>query len=112
MDAVKHTPGPWEVQEPGTLWEYEITPVFDGPPEVGNWAPVASVEGDYGEHGEGEANARLIAAAPDLKQAIAGLLDTFGGYNCPEVDAAITAMQKVGEDRWSMQSQMAANPTA
>lgn len=52
------------------------------------------------------ANARLIAAAPDLKQALAAMLDLWGGYECPEVDAAITVMQSLGEDRWSMQAQM------
>jgi hypothetical protein len=53
-----------------------------------------------------EANARLIASAPTLKDALAAMLDYWGGYECPEVDAAIAVMQEIGEDRWSMQAQM------
>lgn len=41
-----------------------------------------------------------------LVKALSGMLDSFGGYSIPEVDAAITAMQDLGLDRWSMQSQM------
>lgn len=50
--------------------------------------------------------ARLIAAAPKLKDALAAMLDLWSGYECPEVDAAIAVMQEIGEDRWSMQAQM------
>lgn len=62
-----------------------------------------------------EAAARDIAgelnAAPRteaLANALAGMLDAFGGYVCPEVDDAISAMQKIGRDRWSMDAQMKA----
>ena len=41
-----------------------------------------------------------------LSDALAGMLDAFGGYVCPEVDAAITSMQRLGRDRWSMDAQM------
>lgn len=54
------------------------------------------------------AMARLIVAAPKLKDALAAMLDFWGGYECPEVDAAIAVMQELGEDRWSMQAQMEA----
>lgn len=40
------------------------------------------------------------------REALAGMLDNFGGYCCPEVDTAITVMQEAGIDRWSMQSQI------
>lgn len=53
-------------------------------------------------------DAKWISATPDLIRALAGMLDSFGGYVTPEVDAAITAMQKCGIDRWSMDAQMKA----
>jgi hypothetical protein len=60
-----------------------------------------------------EASARSIAdelnAAPHteaLADALAGMLDAFGGYFCSEVDAAISAMEAIGRDRWSMDAQM------
>jgi hypothetical protein len=51
-------------------------------------------------------DAKLIQAAPTLADALAGVLDLFGGYCCPEIDAAILAMQEAGYDRWSMQAQI------
>lgn len=36
-----------------------------------------------------------------LAIALAGMLDSFGGYSTPEVDRAISAMQAVGVDRWA-----------
>lgn len=47
-----------------------------------------------------------------LKDALARMLDSFGGYVTPEVDAAISAMQAIGVDRWSMQAQIDARDAA
>ena len=58
-----------------------------------------------------EGKEEAIPAGWDLEpvvKSLAGMLDTFGGYQCPEVDAAITAMQGACIDRWSMQAQMEA----
>ena len=96
----KHTLGPWNAERvigprgwiiTGNDGQYDIAVVRDG-----TGMP------------ENEANARLIAAAPKLKDALAAMLDFWGGYECPEVDAAIAVMQELGEDRWSMQAQMEA----
>lgn len=54
------------------------------------------------------ADARLMAASQRMKAAIEGLLDAFGGYVCPEVDAGIAVMQEIGVDRWSMQARLEA----
>jgi hypothetical protein len=54
-------------------------------------------------------DANLLRAAPKLKAALAAMLDFWGGYECPQVDAAIAVMQELGEDRWSMQAQMDAS---
>lgn len=67
------------------------------------------------------ANAAFIAAAnpstvlsllkenEELRKALEGMLDMFIGYSCPQLDAAITAMQRIGRDRWSMVYQMKAS---
>ena len=68
MEA-KHTPGPWRVQ--GTRIEY-------GPFVAGDGFVVAKVFRDPSETGtpnEWEANARLIAAAPDLLAACREAID-------------------------------------
>jgi hypothetical protein len=41
-----------------------------------------------------------------MVKALSDVLDAFGGYATPEMDAAITAMQALGLDRWSMQASM------
>ncbi len=51
-------------------------------------------------------NSFLKGRVRELEEGLAGMLDNFVGYCCPEVDAAISVMQKVGVDRWSMQAQM------
>jgi hypothetical protein len=58
----KHTPGPWEVDEPGTIY-------------VGGW------EGPYRiEMGaDHEADARLIAAAPDMLRVLEDVARWVGG---------------------------------
>lgn len=55
MNETKHTPGPWKIQEAFNRIETdrEIIATVDG------W-----------ELGNGKANARLIAAAPELLQAL------------------------------------------
>lgn len=44
--------------------------------------------------------------ADRLARALAGMLDLFGGYETAENDAAISAMQAYGVDRWSMVADM------
>ena len=51
--------------------------------------------------------AAQAAAITELSAALAGMLDEFGGYVIPAVDAAITAMQNLGKDRWSLQAHFA-----
>jgi len=52
----KHTPGPWRTLEQGRQWTVIGNPYF-----------VATVQG---QGDNGEANARLIAAAPELLEAV------------------------------------------
>ena len=67
MAKAKHTPGPW--------WaDFDGENTFDGVEiqQVGrlHYVPVANVPVDYTDREEREANARLIAAAPDLLEAL------------------------------------------
>lgn len=64
----KATPGPWAKRWSSFDQAYEVYPTRDGPPDHGEWAPVAMIPhyGDGDDLQESEANARLIAAAPDL----------------------------------------------
>ena len=73
MADVKHTPGPWAVDSDGSGWYIEATPerghslAFIASPEFQE-EPDTSAS-------EAEANARLIAAAPDLLEALQWLVD-------------------------------------
>jgi hypothetical protein len=62
---MKHTPGPWKVQEAFNRIETER--------EI-----IATVDG--GELGNGKANARLIAAAPELYEAADAMLSALADY--------------------------------
>ena len=73
MADVKHTPGPWTVTADGAGWYIEATPerghslAFIASPEFQE-EPDTSAS-------EAEANASLIAAAPDLLEALQWLVD-------------------------------------
>lgn len=80
MPAVQHTPGPWEVSaERGILPGYVAISSFE-PARNGcqSWIGLAHVairdEGEAEINPVGEANARLIAAAPQLLEALKELL--------------------------------------
>lgn len=76
--------------------KYAVGPILEsGEPEFG-WREFKTppVQHEAAEHID-----RLHAA-------LAGMLDAFGGYCTKEVDAAISAMQIAGLDRWSMQAQI------
>lgn len=70
--ATKHTPGPWHVETPMD----ECFSIVDDAKQVYDWKMVANVTWDHKDEREpgcpfitkreAEANARLIAAAPDL----------------------------------------------
>jgi hypothetical protein len=76
LSAAKHTPGPWVINDQVDMLFIEA----DG-------APVASVEvGEGPEEAEGaEADARLIAAAPDLLAELEDVLSAI--QDDGEIDA-------------------------
>ena len=98
-----HTPGPWSQshrEQPNGMW---VTQVYD---EAGEtiadlaWFPVTISKQVIGT--SREANARLIAAAPDLLAAakigriyIAKMLDTLKHSNDPVIDGARSDFAKI-----------------
>jgi len=79
----------------------KIAEAFDGP----GWTD-ALVCRDYNDAFGVKSILALLDLIDRQREALAGMLDNFGGYCCPEVDTAITVMQEAGIDRWSMQSQI------
>ncbi len=79
-----HTPGPWRVDQ-----ELGFIQVLHGSPQEFGTVRIAIVDDLAGWHGdvprttnkEGEANARLIAAAPDLLEALEQMISECGASN-------------------------------
>lgn len=83
-----HTPGPWEVRQGFRDDTFEVFPTRGGPPELGAWAELATVVGDYSDdEAEGRANARLIAAAPDLLDALEACAEQLAHCLGPDTEA-------------------------
>jgi len=88
MSEAKHTPGPWHIMPRGQVGcdSFPICEVYDADPRNDN--------------PEQEANARLIAASPDLLAACKRLIDCLGpdGYHStagkPACDAARAAIAR------------------
>lgn len=94
--ATSHTPGPWEVgQHPATSRGWIVRPVLFG-------SRTTRLPLHEGGHTilKNEADAHLIAAAPDLLAALKVVLSLFGGADPDDVegnealDAAVAAISK------------------
>lgn len=89
MSGVKHTPGPWAAVDQGDRLDHHGTPyvsIFGGTNGGGTVATVHNIHpgnqpGDL--RTARDANARLIAAAPELLQAVNGLIEAvkFSGWH-------------------------------
>jgi hypothetical protein len=74
----KHTPGPWKVRKE---WHGDGQEVYPNRKvSIGQPSEVCVVSGIYGEC---KANARLIAAAPDLLEALQLAAEAMGGSTDP-----------------------------
>lgn len=85
MSQAKHTPGPWFIT--GSLTQYIEAKIGGG--FIQEVASVGPTESDGGYGPQQKANARLIAAAPDLLEAleeyrIAHAMSSYGDYSAIE----------------------------
>jgi hypothetical protein len=71
MSEAKHTPGPWRVGKGGP----------NGCPTVGTEKGLMVAMVSHGNSHPTQANARLIAAAPDLLEALEWALDAWDTHN-------------------------------
>jgi hypothetical protein len=90
VTVAEHTPGPWVAEFS------EAVSVLDG--ERGRVCTINWLKGPYGAFGrkpdaEGEANARLIAAAPDLLAALKAVV-AIADRKTDEFDLARAAIAK------------------
>lgn len=103
MTEIKHTPGPWVIIPGGDEWSSGRIATIEPKPETmveTNYWTVAEVNYRRDEHAD---NARLIAAAPDLLEAMIKLHDSLkqlndcgdvGRYVEEEVEIARAAIAK------------------
>ena len=101
----KHTPGPWTTDEADHDEPYQDIRIQAGKRGICRvWIDDAPVH-DY--NAEQRANARLIAAAPDLLEALKALLNAesgyeWGGYSEEEIaarDKAFAAIKAAEEGK-------------
>ena len=87
MSEVKHTPGPWRYVSRNidgvTHWASRIPFAIEwSPPNVMGVAPVADILAnpfvEVCDQPQAEANARLIAAAPDMEDGYRRILESVG----------------------------------
>jgi len=95
-ETTKHTPGPWKFWDRADPFSALVT---DDAGIAGIAAPIVRIRGIEMSPEEMRANARLIAAAPDLLEALRGIIEIgkrdltnpkYDGY----FNAALTALQK------------------
>ena len=76
-DKARHTPGPWEIHYGS-----------DGPEIHGEGSRgglvIADISPEWGGDEMAEANARLIAAAPETTEALADLVEQLEGIGIPD----------------------------
>jgi hypothetical protein len=91
----KHTPGPWKT----VARNYPIadTGDYDGCWEVLTGDPKKPIVQIWGDSDEDEANARLIAAAPDLLEALRRLLDSGDVRDAAEKGALAAARAAIAK---------------
>ena len=96
-----HTPGPWDA------WEFDARSLAVGPAAGGLAVAEIVTANAHGIHTAqteqiGQANARLITAAPDLLAALADMINAFGHYcegdpSDDEIDALAKACAAIAK---------------
>lgn len=101
----KFTPGPWKIRNGFDGESYEVYPAKvngESKPNIGVWAELATVNKHPQPGSTGKANARLIAAAPDMYEALEALqkangANDFNGWHdsfAPAIEKARAALTK------------------
>lgn len=81
----KHTPGPWTVEDP---MDFELS-IVEANKETYEWRFIASIPLNDDDDADipratAEANAQLIAAAPDLLEAAQAMLEALGYFGAQD----------------------------
>ena len=81
MENMTHTPGPW-VCHSGSVWKPVGEPRHQWPAGENLGMPIARMDRDTAgtSPGERDANARLVAAAPELLEALRVAVSHIGTY--------------------------------
>ena len=92
MDKPKFTPGPWVAQKNSTYWE------FGKKGSIYSLGDVCATNPGNPDSGEQEANAHLIAAAPELYEALRTIVD-HGMVTLSDYEDAVAVLANArGED--------------
>ncbi len=95
----EHTPGPWTISTKDPF-EYAINAI-NGDPDIhsGSWDELATVYGaeDEGTLGKlkGQANARLIAAAPELLEIVKAIINYDGEDGVTGINALFSIAESI-----------------
>ena len=97
--STKHTPGPWTIGQPSEYGTHNANHIFaggDGIAHVYGIAMHTTLEeaAKMSRSAEGLANARLLAAAPDLLEALRAVLDCGSAIHEPAYMAGRAAIAK------------------
>jgi hypothetical protein len=101
MSAAQHTPGPWKAVRNASFWEV-VTPLLGQTLDQANeYSPSLAYVWGEGEE-PAEANARLIAAAPDLLEALRTArdhidMDALEISHCKDAERIRAAIAKATE---------------
>ena len=98
MTTYKHTPGPWTFAPLSTASRFRATQQEE---RFGIYADTAPEGHRMPAEAQGEANARLIAAAPDLLEALEALVFDFDSHSTADesISRARAALKKArGEE--------------
>lgn len=82
--TTKHTPGPWTAAGHGQVIAHARLPA---------WRTLADVYGVHGDEEQADADARLIAAAPDLLAACEHVRDTIREFLPTVMSEDLTAIE-------------------
>lgn len=97
MSEVKHTPGPWTINTAGSAkagQSFKITEIYVYAPNTQDDTAICAEIINPVTQEPSEANARLIAAAPELLEALIDLVDGYSMGGANRARAAIAKATK------------------